>query len=240
MKHTFKLTHLAAVGACAAGLYSPIAQAQGIPVYDNASFINSIQQVVAWGQQSTQMIQQYNQLVAQVQQIQNMATKLNGARGLGSILNDPNILSALPPELQDSANLFSDAVLNAGALNNINTLKASFGIPATVGAIPITAGNSAANTLGKLQQILAASQLRAQQVAAIGLRVDTSVDAKASMDLAARAVNEGNRAVIDLTQTVVSIEAERNATKLRELAEDQAVFTDIRSRRAAEKATRGY
>lgn len=218
----------------------PSAQAQGIPVYDNASFINSLQQVVAWSQQYSQMVQQYNQLLAQFNQLQTMTGKLDGARGLGSILNNPAITAALPPELQNVSHFLGDAVLTGSSLANANSIKTTFGIPTVIGGVPFTTGNNDANTLAKLQQILAATQLRNQQVTQIGQAVDLSTDAKSSMDLTARAINEGNRGLVDLTQAVVTIEAERNAARLREIAEDQANFTDIRTKRAAEKAARGY
>ena len=60
----------------------------GIPVIDAANLANSIQQVIAWGQQYTQMVEQVNQLRAQLDQLKRQYEAVTGSYGVGAILQE--------------------------------------------------------------------------------------------------------------------------------------------------------
>lgn len=61
-------------------------------------------QLEAWAKQNIQMADQIKQAVVQVDQLKTMSAKLDGMRGLGTILNDPAINASLPPIMRDAAN----------------------------------------------------------------------------------------------------------------------------------------
>lgn len=63
-------------------LFAAMPARAGIPVIDAANLANSIQQVIAWGRQAQDMINQLNQLQQQFAQLQTMTTKLDGIRNL--------------------------------------------------------------------------------------------------------------------------------------------------------------
>lgn len=190
----------------------------GIPTIDIAAITQAIMQVQAWSQQYQQMTQQFQQLQQQFQQMEAMTNKLDGARSLGSILNDPAIKAALPPEMRDSAQM----LLNPSALGtsqaNINGILASFGVSTTVDA---NAGKQPADVLGKAQAILTSAQQRQTQLQNLALRVDGSVDAKESMDLLNRNTLEVASITNQQIQAQASLEAARQATELANIARNQ-------------------
>lgn len=216
-------------------LFAALPARAGIPVIDVANLANSVQQVIAWGQQYTQMLDQINQLQQQMSQLQTMTSKLEGVRNLGTILNDPSIRAALPPDMRDSTQL----LLNPSALTtstaNLQQILASFGVNAT--AYP-TAGTSQADLIGRMQQILAASQGRENQLGQLAQRVNTTSDAKDSMDMMNRNVLEAASVNNQLMQTVASVEAARQAAELRKIADDQAYFARVKA--AGQQPLRTY
>lgn len=60
---------------------------QGIPVYDNASVLTAIQQLLAWEKQYQQMYQQYMNQLQQIQQQQQQIANMSGTRMLGMANN---------------------------------------------------------------------------------------------------------------------------------------------------------
>jgi type IV secretion system protein VirB5 len=192
----------------------------GIPVIDAAALTQQIQQVISWVQQFQQMQDHFNKLQQQFQQMQTMTTKLDGARSLGSILNDPAIKASLPPEMRDSAQMLLNPAALSTSQANINGILASFGISTTVDA---NAGKQTADTLGKAQAILTSTQQRLIQLQNLGSRVDGAVDAKESMDL----LNRNTLEVANITnlqiQTQASLEAARQASELANIARNQQI-----------------
>jgi len=81
---------LVVIAATALG-WAGAAHAQGIPVYDNASVIQAIQQVRAW---ATQLQQMQNQLT----QMEATYNQLTGLRNLGSLLNNTLLVQYLPQD----------------------------------------------------------------------------------------------------------------------------------------------
>jgi type IV secretion system protein VirB5 len=60
---------------------------QGIPVYDNASVLTAIQQLLAWEKQYQQMYQQYMNQLQQIQNQQQQIANMSGTRNLGMANN---------------------------------------------------------------------------------------------------------------------------------------------------------
>jgi type IV secretion system protein VirB5 len=60
---------------------------QGIPVYDNASVLTAIQQLLAWEKQYQQMYQQYMNQLQQIQNQQQQIANMSGTRMLGMANN---------------------------------------------------------------------------------------------------------------------------------------------------------
>jgi len=198
----------------------------GIPVTDGGNLAQAIQQVFAWGKQARQMLDQYNKLQEQYSQLQAMTGKLDGARSLGTILNDPSIRTSLPPEMRDSTYLLLNPSTPATSAANLAQIRTSFGVNT---AINPNAGAAAADTLGRAQQILASTQTRQTQLQALATRVDTTADAKDSLDMMNRNVLEAASINNQMTQTMASLEASRQAAELRRLAENQTFFSNLNS-----------
>lgn len=87
------LKKLSAGGALVVALSVSPAHA-GIPVLDGANLAQAIAQVLAWADQ-------YSQMVEQIDEMKKAYENLNGARGMGSLVNNPASRKYLPDEYQD-------------------------------------------------------------------------------------------------------------------------------------------
>lgn len=101
----------------------------GIPVIDGANLANSIQQVIAWGKQYTQMVDSINQLRSQYAQLQTTYNSLNGSRGLATLLNSATDQAArryLPGQADEIEKLASGLATGYGPLQSqIASLKSA-------------------------------------------------------------------------------------------------------------------
>lgn len=170
------------------------------------------------------MVDQFNKLQQQFQQMQTMTQKLDGGRGLGSILQNPAIANALPPEMRDAAQLLanpSGLSSNPAAISNV---LASFGITQT-GIINAAQGN--ADALTRAQAILTATQQRQTQLQSLGLRVDGAVDAKESLDLLNRNTLESANIQNQTMQTMAALEAAKQQLELARRAETQRLGEEV-------------
>lgn len=69
----------------------------GIPVIDAAALTQAVQQVAAWAQQ-------YQQMASQIQNLERSYAAVNGARNMGSLVNNPLSRQYLPAEYQTMLN----------------------------------------------------------------------------------------------------------------------------------------
>jgi type IV secretion system protein VirB5 len=205
----------------------------GVPVIDIANLVEAIQQVLSWYQQYQQMVDQYNKLQDQYNQAVTMTSKLDGARSLGSILNNTGITNALPAEMRNSVQVLSGAY--GSSTGQISAVLSQYGVNSSTSSI-----QSAADTLQKMQQVLSSSQQRNTQLTQLASRVDGATDAKESTDLVSRNVIEGSRVNNDLMQTIASIEANRRATELRDQAQQEASLSAASTVLRAERAALGF
>lgn len=217
---------------------APAAHA-GIPVIDAANLVETIQQTLSWVEQYEQMVQQIEQLADQIEQTKTMTGKLDIARFLGSILNDPNIRFVLPEEMKNFQALAKGDAYGGSRLHAINNLLSGYGVRTAIGGTPTTMGQTSADALLKMQSVLQSAQSRAAQVNSLASQVDTAEDAKASMDLVNRNVIESTRVAMDLQQTLATVEANRQAERLRQISADQQAFEQLKAKAAATRAELG-
>lgn len=107
---------LATVALCFS--LSSNAFAGGIPVIDASNLAQQIEQVVAWGKQ-------YEQMMQQIQNLQQQITNSTGSRGFSSVLNSPAFQQArrmLPQDAQTLLDLAANGSYGNLA-NSINTIK---------------------------------------------------------------------------------------------------------------------
>lgn len=97
----------------------------GIPVIDAANLANSVQQVIAWGEQYGQMAQQYQQLVQQYNQAVTTFNSLNGIRGMADLVNNPALRKYLPNEWSQAMNLINNPNGYTSLQTSINSIKAA-------------------------------------------------------------------------------------------------------------------
>lgn len=193
-------------------LFAAMPARAGIPVFDAAAIAQQIQQVVAWGQQYQQMVDQITRLQQQYQQLQTMTATLDGGRGLGTILQNPLIANQLTPEFRNAAALLLNPTATSVSLANITATLAAFGVDTTLDP---QAGRSAADGFGRAQSILASAETRTAQLQALSAQVNSSPDAKSSLDLMNRNVLEAASINNQMLQTMAALEASKQAEQLR-------------------------
>ena len=95
----------------------------GIPVIDGANLANSVQQVIAWGKQYTQMVKQITQLQDQITQAQQTFNSLNGIRGMAGLVNNPALRTYLPPDWNQAMNVISHPAAYAGLSGSVTAIR---------------------------------------------------------------------------------------------------------------------
>jgi type IV secretion system protein VirB5 len=89
-----------------------LANAQGVPVYDNVSNLNMIQQLLS-------AANQLEQLKSQLSQLQNTYNALNGLRNVSSLLSNPLLSQMLPPDIAQTMSALSTGNVT-GALAGVS------------------------------------------------------------------------------------------------------------------------
>ena len=223
----------------AGSLFGAPAAHAGIPVIDVASLVEAIMQVLSWVNQAEQMVQTIEQAEQQIEGIGKTVESLANARNLGTILNDPNIRGVLPDEMRD-ANALMNGAYSSTRMDAINGTLSAFGVQSTINGASVNGIRNSADSLAKMQQLLASTQQRNQQVAALADRVDSSADAKDSMDLMNRNVIEATRVNNDMLAAMAAIEADKQAAQLRDVAEVQQHLATFRADAIASARAQGY
>lgn len=195
----------------------------GIPVIDAANLANSVQQVMAWAQQYQQMTQQIEQLTAQINAV-------TGARNMGSILNNPNIQAALPPEYRDITRL-----LNGGQLSSstavLKQIRDAYGLDLTTSPQAL---QNEAQTLADAQEKQNSRAEQKSAIEALANKVDELADLKDSSDMVNRNLIEVQKLLLAQIQRTDLAEAKAAADKLREAAARQArIKTMVQSLKVA-------
>lgn len=205
----------------------------GIPVIDAANLANSIQQVIAWGQQYTQMVQSINQLQQQYAQLQTTYNSMTGNRGLGTLLNgagDQAMRRYLPEQGTHIDQLASGAVAGYGPLQSaISSLKNAV---STMPSGTFASGTDALNVLSAKVNSLATQKALGQ--AAYSSAAQRTADIENM--IATTGVATDPKAIAEMQTRISAQQAllQNESTKLQALAYMQAAEQQQNEQRANE------
>jgi type IV secretion system protein VirB5 len=186
------------VAAIAAGaLLSGNALSQGIPVIDAANLMNSVQQVLAWGQQ-------FEQMKNQISQQQQMYNAMNGSRGLGSLLNNPALKNALPVEWQSVYTSlqyggYAGLTGSAKAIRDASKIVSCDSMTGQSLKLCNQEMNKPAQDKAYAQDAYASAQARVSQIEGLTREINNTTDQKSIAELNARIAAE--QAAIQNEQT---------------------------------------
>lgn len=183
----------------------------GIPVIDAGSIAQAMQQVAAWQQQYQQMTQQIQQLTSQINAV-------TGARNLGSILNNPNIQAALPPEYQDISRLLNGGQLRSSSAA-LKQIRDAYGLDSTTSPQAL---QNEAQTLSDAQLKAVSRENQMAQISALTSRIDELADLKDSSDMVNRNLIEVQKLLVAQIERADLAEAKAAADKIRESAARQS------------------
>jgi type IV secretion system protein VirB5 len=212
-------------------MFSAAPARAGIPVIDVAAILQAVEQVVAWGEQYEQMVQSIQAYADQLKQAKEMTKKLDGLRNLGTILNDPQVFAVLPPEMRNTAQLLYAPALYSTDPNAINQILGSFGLYNTSNASQTS--SAYADAIGRAQQIISSTNLRRAQIDRLAQRVNTSSDAKDSLDMMNRNTLEVARINNDFIGSMAAMDAAKQSIELRRVAYERTFGNGYRNGGAA-------
>lgn len=203
----------------------------GIPVIDGANLANSVQQVIAWGKQYTQMVQQIQHLQSQITQAQQTFNSLNGIRGMADLVNNPTLRTYLPPQWSEAMNVISAPGAYTGLSGSVNAIRdasklvdiAGIGLDPTsdVGRAFQGSQNQAATNRALGEAGYKAASDRIASIQTLLDKVNAAPDQKDILDLQAR---------IQAEQAMVQNES----VKLAVMAQLQQAQRDIQAQQARE------
>ncbi len=193
-----------------------------MPVFDPAVFAQAVLQVQAW---KTQLEQMTNQL----KQLEETKAAVTGSRGLGDILNNPEIRQVVPAEPAQSF----DAVRTAGAAG-LSTQAATIRQASKIYDCENRTGvdlstcmaflNNGAQTAALHQNAMVRLNQRVDQINSLQGRINSTNDPKAISELTARLIaesaqiaNDANRLMVLRAIAESADRANQQALKEREL-----------------------
>lgn len=171
------------------------AHATGIPVFDGANLAQAVQQIVSWGDQYTQMVDQINQAKAEYDSI-------TGIRGFGDAVNNPYLKDIIPSEVGNIYKNVQTGGVNGltGAAKNIRDAAMIYDCSSKSGQDYKTCQaslNNNAQTQALNQNALDVANLRAEQIDNLRKQINTTQDAKAIAELQARLQAENTQVAND-------------------------------------------
>lgn len=203
----------------------------GIPVIDAANLVNSLQQVIAWGEQYGQMTEQISNLKQQYDQAVQQYNSLNGIRGMGSLVNNPSLRRYLPDNWNQTMNLLSEPGAYGGLSGSISGIRAASQITALsdtglssssdIGKAFVGSQTQAAMNRGLGEAGFAAASARIDAIQTLLDKVNASPEQKDIQDLQAR---------IQAEQTMVQNES----VKLALMTQLQQAQRDIEAQQSRE------
>ena len=226
------MKHLIRILALALSIFAGSQAQAGIPVIDAANLLNTAQQVIAWGQQYKQMVDQISQLEAQVTQAKATFNSLNGVRGMASLVNDPALRTYLPADWNQTLSLMSKPGAAykdlSGSISSIKSAAKIQGLGDTglgsstdAGRAFVGAQNQAAINRGLGEAGYAAASNRIAAIQTLLDKVNAAPDQKDILDLQARIQAE-------------AVMVQNENTKLAVLAQLQQAQRDLGIQQARE------
>lgn len=210
-------TVIAAVSLAAASLH---VQAAGMAVFDASNFAQAIKQVQAW-------TQQYNQMRAQIDNMNSQLKALTGSRGMATLL--PAIAPAMPADwAQSMTNLSSLAQQIRSAQAVLTPQQASY-MSQQLQQFLSQAQNLSAANQAMAQGAFNDAAMRQSRLQTMTAALATTQDPKAAYDLANRIAIEHAALLQDQNQ----LEAAANGAA----AQDRAQRLMINQMRAASAGT---
>lgn len=169
---------------------SPAAHA-GIPVLDAANLAQAIMEVLAWGEQYGQMVEELAQLEQQYNQMVQQYDSMTGSRGLGDILNNQALQGVVPANLASTY-----ASINSGGYSGLTSAAKSLRDASKIYNCEDRTGdaqvacqsilNSNSQTQANLQNALDLALQRTSQIQSLQSQINSTSDPKAIAELQAR------------------------------------------------------
>ncbi|HAV4541732.1 TPA: P-type DNA transfer protein VirB5 [Acinetobacter baumannii] len=219
---------LLALGLGSSLFISGQANATGIPVIDGANLVQAVQNMVAWGEQ-------YNQMVNQIQQAKQQYDSITGIRGFGDAVNNPYLKDVIPSDVADIYKGIQQGGVNGmtSAARNIRDATMVYDCASRTGQnykACQAALNNNAQTQALNQQALGVADLRTEQIDNLRKQINNTTDAKAIAELQARIQAEQSQVANDANR-IALMQAQAQAQK------DAAQQLEIEGRlkRAAQK-----
>ena len=203
-------------------LVSAAAEAQGIPVYDAASYTQLITEF-------NQMTQAYQKQLSQLDQAVQQTTALTGSRGMGSLENGPleeTLRHYLPDNWQDTMNMINASGLNNQGMQTQSLYNSLYSNYSPIAGADFVASDPAGPVsqaidrrtqttyaaMSASEQSYNASTTRTSTYEALLSQLDNTTDIKASIDLAARIAAENGLSMNDVMR-LNSIQIQQKAAQ---------------------------
>lgn len=197
-------------------------QASAMPVFDVAVFAQAVKQVQAWKLQ-------FDQMDSQLKQLQSQNAALTGSRGLGSILDNPELRTTVPADIPQTFEALR--VLGAGGMTSealsIRQASKIYDCENRSGADLTTCQaflNNSAQAEAFQQNAMIRLNQRMNQISGLQGQINSTNDPKSIAELTARIVaesaqvaNDANRLVVLRAMSDSADRANQQALKEREL-----------------------
>ncbi|WP_041557922.1 type IV secretion system protein [Novosphingobium sp. PP1Y] len=177
----------------ALGLAAAPAAAQGIPVFDSSTYLQTISTVT----NTAKIIDQGVQQIETAQNQLNSLQKLTNINSVASNLSDSSVRNILPTTTMDAGTLFGGDLSKIGSLSSsASSIQSQYLLSGTSSADAAynqalkDATGSAAATAAFGENTLAVSQTRMAGLQTLQAKLDTATDPKDVMDLQARIAAE--------------------------------------------------
>lgn len=177
----------------ALGLAATPAAAQGIPVFDSSTYLQTISTVT----NTAKIINQGVQQIETAQNQLNSLQKLTNINSVASNLSNSSVRNIMPTTTMDAGTLFGGDLSKIGSLSSsANSIQSQYTLSGTTSADAAysqalkDATGSAAATAAFGENTLAVSQTRMAGLQTLQAKLDTATDPKDVMDLQARIAAE--------------------------------------------------
>jgi type IV secretion system protein VirB5 len=193
-----KLKQVVVCAALVATAYmGPVAQAQMMTftVADTTATINQIETLMQWADQFTKWKDQYDQMEKTIDQGKQTYSAITGARGMGNIMNSPDLKNALPSEWGNVLN----SVKGTGEFASERSKYPNDPSRPKLMVMYDTLAANSANFSTEFKR----TQQRITNVQSLMSQIDSASDPAAKQDLTNRLVSEQNAIAAATQQTQV-------------------------------------
>lgn len=190
-----RIKNIVLLGAAplALGLAAAPAAAQGIPVFDSSTYLQTISSVT----NTAKIIDQGVQQIETAQNQLNSLQKLTNNNSVASNLSNSSVRNIMPTTTMDAGTLFGGDLSRIGSLSSsASSIQSQYTLSGTTSADAAysqalkDATGSAAATAAFGENTLAVSQTRMAGLQTLQAKLDTATDPKDVMDLQARIAAE--------------------------------------------------